>query len=71
MNQYRTDLIIEAEGMEAGLVGQVQKASEMQDKGTGVVVNEEWNKDHSMKVTVSFLVCKHRIHLRYVSFYVL
>ena len=52
MSLYRTDLIIEAEGIEAGLVGQVQKASQIQGEGTGVVVNEEWNKDRSMKVTV-------------------
>ena len=52
MGIYRTDLIIEAEGIEAGLVGQVQNASLLQDEGNGVTVNEEWNKDHSMKVTV-------------------
>ena len=52
MSLYRTDLIIEAAGIEAGLLGQVQKTSQMQGENTGVIVNEEWNKEHSMKATV-------------------
>ena len=52
MSPYRTDLIIEAAGIEAGLLGQVQKTSQMQGENTGVIVNEEWNKEHSMKATV-------------------
>lgn len=52
MKTVRTDLIIEAEGMEAGLTVQTQNASELKDEGKGVSVKEEWNEEHSMKVTV-------------------
>ncbi len=52
MKTYRTDLIIEAEGMEAGEAGQMQSAARMEKEGKGVSVKEEWNKEHSMKVTV-------------------
>jgi len=52
MKGVRTDLIIEAEGMEAGVPVQTQGASEQEGKNKGVSVKEEWNEDHSMKVTV-------------------
>jgi len=52
MKGVRTDLIIEAEGMEAGVPMQIQGASEQEGKNKGVSVKEEWNEDHSMKVTV-------------------
>ena len=52
MKAVRTDLIIEAEGIEAGVSVQTQNASKLQEKGKGVSVKEEWNEDHSMKVTV-------------------
>lgn len=52
MKAVRTDLIIEAEGMEIGVPVQTQNASEPEGKSKGVSVKEEWNEDHSMKVTV-------------------
>jgi len=52
MKGVRTDLIIEAEYMEAGKAVRTQNASEMQEKVPGVSVKEEWNEEHSMKVTV-------------------
>lgn len=52
MKGLRTDLIIEAEGMEAGVPVQTQGAPEQEEKNKGVSVKEEWNEDHSMKVTV-------------------
>ena len=53
MNIYRTDLIIEAESLEAaGAAGQLQRAARMEKEGKGVTVKEEWNEEHSMKVTV-------------------
>lgn len=53
MNIYRTDLIIEAESLEAaGAAGQFQHAARMEKEGKGVTVKEEWNEEHSMKVTV-------------------
>jgi spore protease len=52
MKGIRTDLIIEAEGLEAGMVsagtGQQKKVAEIE----GVTVKEEWNKDNSLKLTV-------------------
>lgn len=53
MNIYRTDLIIEEESLEAaGAAGQLQRAARMEKEGKGVTVKEEWNEEHSMKITV-------------------
>jgi len=52
MENYRSDLIIEAKGMEAGAAvtgGQHLKAG---TELSGVDIKETWNKDNSMKVTV-------------------
>lgn len=51
MKGVRTDLIIEAEGMEAGVTAGIRNASNPQGKGNGVIVKEEWNKEHTVKVT--------------------
>jgi len=52
MKPYRTDLIIEAEAMEAGTAGQPLNAVGQQKEVKGIAVKEEWNEEHSMKVTV-------------------
>ncbi len=54
MRKWRSDLIIEAEAMEAGTVGG-EKASGTEPV-SGVDIKEEWNREHSMKVTT---VCIH------------
>lgn len=49
MGTVRSDLIIEAEGLE---MGKTSAASEEKEgELTGVIVKEVWNKDRSMKVT--------------------
>lgn len=52
MKKYRSDLIIEANGMEAGQVGQQERNQGTQQEIKGVAVKEVWNEEHSMKVTV-------------------
>lgn len=52
MKGVRTDLIIEAEGLEAGRAGTGAEVREGSAKAAGVSVKEEWNPDRSMKVTV-------------------
>lgn len=52
MKNYRSDLIIEADGMEAGAVGAGKRKPEISSGEEGVFVREEWNPEHSMKVTV-------------------
>lgn len=52
MKSVRTDLIIEAEGIETGAVVRTKNASELQESGKGVSVKEDWNEERSMKVTV-------------------
>lgn len=52
MESYRSDLIIEMNGMEAGTVGQSTGAMETRAKPEGVSIKEKWNADNSMKVTV-------------------
>lgn len=52
MKKVRTDLIIEADGMEAGRAGQVLSGRETQPHASGVEIYEDWNAEHSMKVTV-------------------
>ena len=48
---YRSDLIIEAKGMEAGITeGEQYPGTHTEIKG--VAIKETWNKDKSMKVTV-------------------
>ncbi len=54
MEKLRSDLIIEAEGMEAGTVGG-EKISGTEPV-SGVDIKEEWNRERSMKVTT---VCIH------------
>lgn len=52
MGKYRTDLIIEAEGMETGLLSGGNLPCRTEGHQTGVSVSEEWNKEETMKVTV-------------------
>ena len=52
MKKYRSDLIIEANGMEAGQAGQQERNQGTQQEIKGVAVKEVWNEEHSMKVTV-------------------
>lgn len=52
MEKLRSDLIIEAERMEAGGTSGGEKLSENDKKVDGVAIKEEWNKEHSMKITV-------------------
>ncbi len=52
MKEVRTDLIIETEGLEAGSVAAGAGTCEEPAKAAGVSINEEWNSDRSMKVTV-------------------
>lgn len=51
-NKARTDLIIEAEGIEAGKAKTGEAAEERATEPAGVKVWEEWKEEHSMKVTV-------------------
>lgn len=52
MGKARTDLIIEAEGIEAGKAKAGEAAEKRAAEPAGVNVWEEWNEEHSMKVTV-------------------
>ena len=52
MKTDRTDLIIEAKSLEAGAAGYIDQAAKRQKEGSGITVREEWNEEHSMKVTV-------------------
>ena len=52
MSKVRTDLIIEAEGLEAGTVVMGSKDREKQAGQSGVSIKEEWNDEKTMKVTV-------------------
>lgn len=52
MEKQRSDLIIEAESMEAGRSGQREKFPGTQTEIQGVAIKEEWNEERSMKVTV-------------------
>lgn len=52
MENFRSDLIIEAEGMEAGAAAQREKIPGGRAEVEGVAIKEEWNEDNSMKVTV-------------------
>lgn len=53
MRQYRTDLIIEADGMEAGRIfGGNLSSSEAAKYAEGVSVSETWNEEKTMKVTM-------------------
>jgi len=52
MKKYRTDLIIEAEGMETGMLFGGKISSGAGEHRDGVSVLEEWNKEETMKVTV-------------------
>lgn len=49
---YRSDLIIEAEQMEAGATDTGEKFTGTQAEIKGVSIKETWNKEKSMKVTV-------------------
>ena len=49
---YRSDLIIEAEQMEAGATDTREKFTGTQAELKGVSIKETWNKEKSMKVTV-------------------
>lgn len=52
MKRFRSDLIIEAQGMEAGTVATGGKGVETGHHLQGVTVKEDWNPDKSMKITV-------------------
>ncbi len=52
MQNLRSDLIIEASALEAGLAAQKEQFPGGQADIAGVAVKETWNKEHSMKVTV-------------------
>lgn len=52
MADYRSDLIIEAKGMEAGSSVREDRYPGERTKRKGVDVTETWNEDNSMKVTV-------------------
>jgi len=52
MGKYRTDLIIEAEGMETGMLSGGNLSSAEEGQRSGVSISEEWNKEETMKVTV-------------------
>ena len=52
MEKSRTDLIIEAAGMEAGGVNGGERFPGTYKSVEGVAVREEWNEEKSMKVTV-------------------
>lgn len=51
MGKVRSDLIIEAAGLEAGKVKNGVSFSESDVEISGVAVTEEWNEDNSIKVT--------------------
>jgi len=52
MGKVRTDLIIEADGLEAGEAVSSEKFPGSHREVDGVAVKEEWNEEKSMKVTV-------------------
>ena len=52
MGKVRTDLIIEADGLEAGEAVSSETFSGSHREVDGVAVKEEWNEEKSMKVTV-------------------
>ena len=52
MKKIRTDLIIEAEGMETGMVSGVNLSGRTDGQQSGVSVSETWNQEETMKVTV-------------------
>jgi len=52
MDKLRSDLIIEADGMEAGKTETNASCPEGSVADGGIFVKEEWNKDKSMKITV-------------------
>lgn len=52
MENYRSDLIIEADGMEAGQAAQGEKFPGTKTEVQGVAIWEEWKEDNSIKVTV-------------------
>lgn len=52
MENYRSDLIIEADGMETGSVMPGKKSKENGAEVRGVAVEEAWNEEKTMKVTV-------------------
>lgn len=52
MKAKRSDLIIEAEGIEAGGIGQGEEGIKAGAVPEGILVKEEWNKEGSMKITV-------------------
>ena len=52
MDKLRSDLIIEADGMEAGKTETNESCPEGSVAGGGIFVKEEWNKDKSIKITV-------------------
>ena len=51
MESFRSDLIIEADGMEAGNIASGRKAEESGKQADGVTVKEVWNETKTMKVT--------------------
>lgn len=52
MEKLRTDLIIEAEGMESGAAVAGKKFPGSHREAEGVAVKESWNQEKTMKVTV-------------------
>lgn len=52
MEKLRSDLIIEADNLEAGKAGQGERFPGSKTEISGVAVKEEWNEEKTMKVTV-------------------